>query len=266
MGESLLFGLVASSALLLGSVAGAWLRFPERLLAAMLSFAAGALITALSFELFQDSYENGGIWRAAAGMMFGAAVFTGLSAALDRWATPAGRSPMRDRSARRKGSVKLDKDAATVDRPASSASTRGAAGLALLAAVTLDGIPESLALGVSLNEGSGGLALLAAIFAANFPEALVGSASMRAQGRSSAFILSTWGSVSVLLVVVVLIGAGPLSAAAPETLSLPLAFAAGAVLASLADTVIPEAYKEGGPLVAMTTTLGFVVAFLLATL
>ncbi len=94
----------------------------------------------------------------------------------------------------------------------------------------------------------------------------MGSASMRAQGRSQAFILATWTALAVLLTVAVVVGAGPLSNASPETLSLPLAFAAGAVLASLADTLMPEAYEQGGPAVALSTTAGFVLSFYLATL
>lgn len=119
---------------------------------------------------------------------------------------------------------------------------------------------------MSVGEGTGGLALLAAIFVSNFPEALVGSASMRQQGRSAAFVVGTWVACGVVLALAVVVGAGPLSATPPETLSLPLAFAAGAVLASLADTLMPEAYEQGGPLVALSTTAGFVLSFLLATL
>jgi ZIP family zinc transporter len=232
MGESLAFGAIASSALVLGAVAGSRLQIPKRVLAAMLSFAAGALITALAFELFEDSYEQGGIWRAALGLMVGAVVFTVVSQRLDRAAEGSREVDH--------GSEKLDTDAAAQDAAPSPSSVSGAAGMALLAAVTLDGVPENVALGVSLSEGSGGIALLAAIFVSNFPEALVGSASMRTQGRSHAFILGTWSACGVLLILAVIVGAGPLSSATPETLSLPLAFAAGAVLASLADTLMPE--------------------------
>jgi ZIP family zinc transporter len=252
------FGVIASSALVLGAIVGVRFRLPERVLAGMLSFASGALITALAFELFEDSYEQGGLWRAGVGMLVGAAVFTGLSVALDRWAEPG--------EPEEQGSSKLDKDSAASDRPASAASTRGAAGFALLAAVTLDGVPENVALGISLTEGTGGLALLAAIFVSNFPEALVGSASMSAQGRSARSILVLWGAAAALLVLAVVLGAGPLASADPATISLPLAFAAGAVIASLADTLVPEAYEQGGPLVALTTTAGFVMAFVLSTL
>jgi ZIP family zinc transporter len=260
VGEALLFGAIASSSLVIGALAGSRLRIPKRVLAAMLAFASGALITALAFELFEDSYEKGGIWRAALGLAVGAVVFTLLSRYLDTKAAADGDG------ADRPGSEKLDVDAAADDRPASSASVSGAAGIALLAAVTLDGVPENLALGVSLGGGTGGLALLAAIFVSNFPEALVGSASMRAQGRSYAFVLGTWTVCAALLVAAVVVGAGPLAATSPETVSLPLAFAAGAVLASLADTLMPEAYKEGGPMVALSTAAGFVLSFVLATL
>jgi ZIP family zinc transporter len=258
MGQSLIFGIIASSALVLGAVAGGRVQFPKRVLAGMLAFAAGALMTALTFELFEDSYEQGGMWRAALGLSAGAVVFTVISQRLDRIAESGGGEDH--------GSEKLDTDAAAHDRPTSAGSVSGAAGLALLAAVTLDGVPENVALGVSLGEGSGSLALLAAIFVSNFPEALVGSASMRAQGRSQTFILGTWLACAALLAFAVVVGAGPLSSASPETLSLPLAFAAGAVLASLADTLMPEAYEQGGPVVALSTTAGFVLSFYLATL
>ena len=258
MTEALIFGLIASSALVLGAVVGDRVRLPKRVLASMLAFASGALITALAFELSEDSYEQGGLWRSGLGLLFGATVFTVVSQRLDRMA--AGPQPEQD------GSEKLDTDAPASDATASAASVSGTAGPALLAAVTLDGVPENVALGVSLGQGSGGLALLAAIFVSNFPEALVGSASMRAQGRSHRFIVGTWTACAVLLTLAVIVGAGPMSSAAPETLSLPLAFAAGAVLASLADTLMPEAYEQGGPAVALSTTAGFVLTFSHSTL
>lgn len=258
---SWVFGLVASSALVLGAFLGVRFELPKRVLAILLSFAAGALITALTFELFQDAYERGGIVRAAIGFMAGALVFTVLSAFLDRWAQPGAQEVPADEV---QGSAKLDTDAAASGRAPTSASTRGAAGLALLAAVTLDGVPENLALGVSLGEGTGGLALLAAIFVSNLPEALVGASSMRSQGKSGGAILGLWTACAALLVIAVVAGAGPLSGTDPEAISLPLAFAAGAVIASLADTLMPEAFEHGGPAVALSTAAGFVLSFVLS--
>jgi ZIP family zinc transporter len=256
MGRTLLFAVVASSPLVLGAWLGSRFTFPERLLAAVLAFAAGALITALSFELFEESYEKGGAVRAGVGLALGAVVFTAASVVLDRYVA---------REDDPDGSAKLDKDAAASERPPTSASSSGGAGLALLAAVTLDGVPENVALGISVEATGGSLALLAAIFASNLPESLVGAASMRAQGRSAAWAVGLWSVAAVLLTGAVLLGAGPLSTVSDETISIPLAFAAGAVVASLADTLMPEAYEQGGPLVALSTALGFVVAFLLAT-
>lgn len=256
-----MFGAIASSALVIGAVVGVRFTLPKRLLAILLSFAAGALITALAFELFEDAYERGGIWIAGIGLFVGAAVFTGLSALLDRWAQ-AGSRPKPAHEVQ--GSAKLDPDAAASDERATSASTRGAAGMALLAAVTLDGVPENLALGISLEEGTGGIALLAAIFVSNFPEALVGAASMREQGRSARQIVGLWTICAVLLTAAVVAGTAFLSGSDPTVVSLPLAFAAGAVIASLADTLMPEAYEHGGPAVALSTAAGFVLSFVLS--
>jgi ZIP family zinc transporter len=261
MWNALLFGAVSSSALIIGAVIGVRFRVPKRLLAMLLAFAAGALITALSFELFEDSYERGGIWLAAIGLFVGAAVFTVLSALLDRWAQPGSDTKPADEY---RGSAKLDTDAAAADRPATSASTRGTAGLALLAAVILDGVPENLALGISLTEGTGGGALLAAIFVSNLPEALVGAASMREQGRSARRVLGLWTVCAVLLTFPVVIGAAFLANSDPAVVSLPLAFAAGAVIAALADTIMPEAFEHGGPAVALSTAAGFVLSFVLS--
>jgi zinc transporter, ZIP family len=269
MTEAIVFGLLGSSALVLGALVGGRFEIPKKVLAGMLAFASGALITALAFELFEDAHEQGGLWRAALGLLVGAAVFTFLSARLDRLAAADDDSD-HDNTDRddtdEDGSEKLDKRAAIEGQRPAAASVSGAAGLALLAAVTLDGVPENIALGVSLGGGTGGIALLGAIFVSNFPEALVGSASMRAQGWSQRLVLLTWTVCALLLTAAVVIGAGPLANSSPETISLPLAFAAGAVLASLADTLMPEAYEEGGPTVALATAAGFVLSYLLATL
>ncbi|HJQ89089.1 MAG TPA: hypothetical protein VJ820_16700, partial [Propionibacteriaceae bacterium] len=149
MVEAIIFGAIASSALILGALVGARVQFPKRVLAGMLAFAAGALITALSFEMFEDSYEQGGIWRAAVGLAVGAVIFTLVSLGLDRMAEGHRKNDH--------GSEKLDTDAAAVEEAPSPASVSGSAGLALLAAATLDGIPENLVLGVSLTEGTGGI-------------------------------------------------------------------------------------------------------------
>jgi zinc transporter, ZIP family len=255
--RAVVFGVIASSALVIGAVLGVLVRLPQRLLAMLLAFAAGALITALAFELFEDSYEQGGAVAAGIGFAAGAIIFTVISSWLDRRV---------ERAVDTAGSAKVDTNAASTEGTASAAATGSAAGLALLAAVTLDGVPENLALGVALAGGeAGGLVLLVAIFLSNLPESLVGAASMREQGRSVAFTIGTWTLAAVLLAAAVVFGRGLLAEVGGTGISVPLAFAAGAVVASLADTLMPEAYEKGGAAAALATAAGFLLSFLLST-
>jgi ZIP family zinc transporter len=231
--EAVVFGVVASAALVLGALAGCWWRPPAAVLGALLAFASGALITALAFDLFGEAFRAGGAWRAGIGLFAGAAVFIGVDTWLDR------------RVERRAG--------------------RGAAiGLALFAAVTLDGLPENLALGVSLLGPTGSVTLLVAIFASNLPEALAGAIAMREGGRSVGFVVGLWSAAAVLLAAAVVFGYVALREVEEETLAWPLGFAGGAVLASLADTLMPEAYRDAGPATAFATTLGFLLSFLVS--
>lgn len=225
--ETLLFAVGASAPLAVGAVVGVRWEPPKGLLAAALAFAAGALIVSASFELFEPAFENGGPWRAGLAFAGGAAVFVAADFYLER-------------------------------RTAGSA-----AGLALLAGVTLDGIPENTALGVSLNS-SGSLALLVAVFVSNFPEALTGARRMVQKGRSPKFVVGLWCAATVLLALAVVGGRYLFSDVSVHGLSYPLAFAGGAVLASVIDTLAPEAFGDGGPVIALASAAGFVTGFLLS--
>jgi ZIP family zinc transporter len=123
-----------------------------------------------------------------------------------------------------------------------------------------------MALGVSLLEttGAGTLALLVAIFLSNLPEALGGAVGMRQQGRSRSFAIVVWSSTAVVLALAVVLGNVAVSGAGEGLLAVLLSFAGGTVLASLADTLMPDAYKEGGKWVAFATAAGFLLAFLIA--
>ncbi len=126
-----------------------------------------------------------------------------------------------------------------------------------------------MALGGSLLEAASdpraALALLVAIFASNLPEALGGAVGMRDQGRSRALVIGVWAATGVLLAAAVVVGNAALSGVTEELLAGLLSFAGGAVLASLADTLMPDAYREGGPLVAFATAAGFLLSFLIAS-
>ncbi|CAN5776914.1 ZIP family zinc transporter [soil metagenome] len=147
---------------------------------------------------------------------------------------------------------------------ASSQGASAAVGFALLAAVTLDGVPENLALGVSLLSGGGSIVLLVAIFCSNFPEALAGAVAMRRGGRSASFAVGIWTLAALLLTLAVLFGRAVFAQFPAESLAFPLAFAGGAVLASLADTLMPEAFEHGRPLNSMSTAVGFLLSFVLS--
>jgi ZIP family zinc transporter len=142
----------------------------------------------------------------------------------------------------------------------------GVSAFALLAGVTLDGIPENMALGVYLLEtsGAGTLTLLVAIFLSNLPEALGGAVGMRRQGRTRRFAIGVWSGTAVVLAVAVVLGNVAVTSAGVGTLAVLLSFAGGAVLASLADTLMPDAYREGGKWVAFATAAGFLLSFLIA--
>ena len=118
-------------------------------------------------------------------------------------------------------------------------------------------------MGVTLIEGSS-VALLVAIFVSNFPEALVGARKMKDAGVRPKTVMLIWVGAVLLLGLAVVLGYALLDGVDNKTLSVPLAFAAGAVLASLADTVMPEAYEEGGIKVAYATALGFLLSYLLS--
>jgi len=242
MVTAILFGIAASSALVIGAVLGSRWDFPRAVTGVLLAFASGALISALAFELFEDAYELGGATRSGLALLAGAATFVASDTLLDRYMT---------------GEVGPDQ------RAVAAGGARGGVGWALLAAVTLDGVPENLALGVSLvHEAS--LALLLAIFFSNLPEALVGSVAMRQEGRSARTVIATWVACAALLALAVVAGrllAGPMS---DEVLAVALGFAGGAVLASLADTLMPEAFERGRPGNAFATTAGFFLSFVLA--
>lgn len=225
---ALAVGLAASSALVIGGTIGAFVDPSQRLLAVLLGFAAGALITALAFDLFEEAFSVAGPWIAGGGLLAGALLFVGSTALLDRYSSSA-------------------------------------SGFYLLASIILDGVPENLALGVALIGKSllGILSLVVAIFFSNLPEALGGAYGMRQGGRSRRFAIVAWTATALLLTLMVIVGNTLFAGLGEIPLAAARAVAAGAVLASLAEAVIPQAYGEGGKPVALATTAGFLLTFVI---
>lgn len=226
--KAALYGVAASSALIVGSVAGAYGSPGKRWIGGALALSSGALLTALAFELFEPAYRIGGPTIASGGLLVGAAAFTGIDWGLDEY-YPGNES-----------------------------------GPALLASVTLDGVPENLALGIVLiGGGGGGRAVLAAIFLSNLPEAMGGAKSMADGGYSKPGAVGVWAVAAVLLAAAVVAGNTVFARYGDVVLAVARSFAGGAVLASVANEILPDAFEEGGPLVGLATAVGFVVTFLL---
>src|SRR4029453_10490160 len=265
MWEAVFFGVLACSSLAVGGVVGAYWDAPKRVTGVILAFASGTMVAALAFELFPEAVELGGIAPAGGGLLAGAAVFVIANTWLDSRVAPpeeaeeAAEDPDSDTAADDEAAAAARGDLPELPRELAGAALQqrgkvkvaaaSGVGLALLAASILDGIPENLALGVSMaGEQSGGsLALLGGVFAAHFPEALVGAVSMRSQGRSVRATILMWVATAALLVPAVPIGRVLLAGADPSTLAFPLSFAGGAGLAALADTLMPEAFEGGRP-------------------
>ena len=282
MWEAVVFGVLACSSLAVGGVAGSYWEAPERVTGVILAFASGTMVSALAFELFPEAVELGGVAPAGGGLLAGAATFVIANTWLDSRVAPpqaarkeaedpgSGTASDDEAAAAARGEVpELPEElagAALQQREKVKVAAASGVGLALLAASILDGVPENLALGVSMagERAGGSLALLVGIFAANFPEALVGAVALRSQGRSVRTTIGLWVATAALLVPAVPIGSVLLAGADPRTLAFPLSFAGGAVLAALADTLMPEAFERGRPFNAFATCAGFFVAFVLA--
>jgi ZIP family zinc transporter len=255
---ALLYGSLASSSFVIGVVVGLFASPPRRVVAAVIGFGAGVLVSALTFDLMREAFDTGGAIYAVVGFLLGAVIYVAADVGLERMAA---------RSPKRTGRDPIDvvPDAAG-KRESEEVAT--VAGTALLVGALLDGVPESVAIGVSLHaEGPAlGLVLLAAVFLGNVPESLGSAAAMRDEGRSRGYIIGVWTAVGVVCTTATVAGYALLSGLSPGLTSGILALAAGGILAMLADTMFPEALQHGGPYVALATSVGFSCALLLSEL
>ena len=235
--EAAFWGGLGASALLLGAVIAFLFDVPKRVQGLILAFGAGTLIGAVAYELFEEAVQLSvaGV-DVAIGFGLGATVFYVGSLAIDRM-SPAGPDGIPSKRDPRTG------------------------GLALVLGAVLDGIPESVVLGLSLLAGEGvSVAVLAAVFISNVPEGLSASEDLSAAGTQRRNILGLWAIVVLASTVASAIGYGVLGQMGPHVVVLLDSFAAGAILAMLAESMIPEAYEEGGRAVGLATTFGFAIA------
>ncbi len=132
---------------------------------------------------------------------------------------------------------------------------------------SLDGIPESVATGVSLlGGGSVATPVVVAVFLSNVPESLSAARGLTIAGHSRRYVLGLWTAVAIMSAMAAAFGYAVLGGASPSLIAAIQAFAAGAILTMLADTMMPEAFEHGGSVVGLVTVLGFSLAFLLSTL
>lgn len=238
-----LWGLLSGSALLLGAGAAYLAHIPQRIIAAVMAFGSGVLISALSFELMDEAIKRGGFPATAAGFLGGALVYTIANVIVSRRG-----AKHRKRSG---GQQPSDSDS----------------GMAIAIGALLDGIPESVVIGVSLIEG-GSVSFVAviAVFLSNVPEGLSSAAGMKKAGRSAAYIFGLWTGIAVISGVAAWLGYVVFAGLGDAVVAATQAVAAGAILAMIADTMIPEAFEATHDYAGFITVAGFLAAFALSKL
>jgi zinc transporter, ZIP family len=235
------WGLIGASSLLIGALVGLWFRIPPPATGLILGFGAGTLISAVAFELTDEAFKLGGADTVALGLALGALTYYAGDELLARRGAARRKSP--------RGDVETDTSTA------------------LVFGAVLDGIPESAVIGLSLLGGGGvSVAVLAAVFLSNLPESISSSTGMRRAGAGTGHIVVVWLAVVLISGLAALAGYALLEGASGDWIGLIQAFAGGAVLTMLADTMTPEAFKESGRLAGLATVLGFALAYLLSTL
>lgn len=250
--EAGFWGLVGGSALILGAAIAWFASLPQRLIAAVMAIGSGVLISAVAFDLMDEAFKQGGFAATAWGFLGGALVYTAANVIISR------------RGARHR---KRSGEAPHAQQPAANDAGGGNTGLAIAVGALLDGIPESVVIGVSLLDGGGVSAVtVAAVFLSNVPEGLSSAAGMKKAGRGAAYVFGVWIAIALMSGVAAMLGNLLLAGAAPGVIACVTAIAAGAILAMLVDTMIPEATESTHEFSGLIAVVGFLIAFVLTKL
>jgi zinc transporter, ZIP family len=235
------WGLFGGAALVLGAAVAWFVRVPSRVIASVMAFGSGVLISAVAFDLTQDAAESGGFVPTVAGFLVGAAAYLAANLVLAHQGA---------RHRKRSG-----------DQQPSEQENSGS-GAAIAIGALLDGIPESVVMGLGLlGGGPVSAAVVAAVFISNIPEGLSSASGMKRAGRSAGYVFGVWVGIAVASAAAAAIGYAALGSASQETVSVITAIAGGAILTMIADTMIPEAFEKTHLYTGVITSLGFLVAF-----
>jgi len=241
--EAGLWGLLGGSALVLGAALAYLVDLPQRVTSSIMAFGCGVLISAVAYDLILEGFEVASFRPIVIGTVVGSLAYT-----VANWLVSRGTPSSKARHRKRSGGQQPD------------ASEGG--GLAIAVGSLLDGIPESVVLGVGLLGGRGvSLAVLAAIVLSNLPEGLSSAVGMRKAGRSATYVFGLWIGIALTSGLAAAAGAALMGGASPDLLAMVSALAAGALLTMVADTMIPEAVEGEGGLAGLLVVLGLLVAF-----
>ncbi|MGM7667432.1 ZIP family metal transporter [Microbacterium sp. A93] len=234
------WGLFAGIALVIGAAVAWFIPVPAKVVASVMAFGSGVLISAVAFELFDEAAHTGGLWPTVIGFGLGAAAYMLANLALARFGA---------RHRKRSGH----------QQP--SQQEHSGSGLAIAIGALLDGVPESIVLGISLlGGGSVSIAVVAAVFISNLPEGLSSAAGMKKAGRSPKSIFGIWGTIAVVSALSAAAGYMLLGSAPDAVIAVITAIAGGAILTMIADTMIPEAFEIAHAWTGLITSAGFLLA------
>jgi zinc transporter, ZIP family len=250
--EAALWGLAVGGTLFAGALVAARAELPPRLSAFVTAFGGGILLAAIALELLPEADERAGLWLTAGMFCAGTLVYVAADAFFSRDSAMT--------AVRRSG------HAAAAGQPMemSSAAASAARGESIAAGIFVDGVPESIALGLTIADRGVGLSLLVGILVGNVVEAYGAAQPIIAAGRSRAFAVALLGAIGVALIGATVLGATLLSDASDSLIGSAEALAAGAVLAVIAISIVPYAFEEVSRWVAIATTAGFVAGYLLS--